>query len=151
MDISTEQIKALREKTGVSVMLVRKALIEAGGDEKEAMKKLEKLESHLADKKAQRNASMGVVESYIHHDGRVGVLLALKCETDFVARNEEFKKEAHNIAMQIAAMDPADKEALLGEPYALDQSRTVSQVLAAITTKFGEHITIEKFVRYSIS
>lgn len=106
MAITTEQIKDLRDKTGVSVMQCKKALEEAGGDEEKALIILRKKSSEIAAKKGDRTFKAGAVQSYIHSTGNVGVLIELLCETDFVSNNEEFKALAKDIAMHIAATAP---------------------------------------------
>lgn len=105
--ISTDDIKALRERTGVSVMQCKKALEEAGGDAEKALVLLHKLSSAVAAKKADRTLGAGVVSAYRHNSGTVGAMVELLCETDFVAKNEDFQTLAHDIAMHIAATDPA--------------------------------------------
>lgn len=132
-------------------MLVRKALMEADGDEQRAMKALEKLGAEIAEKKSGRVSGAGIVESYIHHDRRVGVLLILRCETDFVARTDEFRKEAHNLAMHIAAMNSPDMDSFLNEAYVQDESKTIAGVLTGMTSRFGEKILVEKFIRYTLA
>lgn len=105
--IKATDVKALREKTGAGMMDAKKALEESEGDIEKAIEWLRKKGQQVAAKKqSERTAHEGIVESYIHGNGRVGVLLELNCETDFVARNEEFKELAHDIAMHIAAMSP---------------------------------------------
>ncbi len=104
--ITTEQIKDLRDQTGVSVMQCKKALEEAGGDAEKALIILKKKSGDIAAKKSDRELSGGVIQSYIHGTGSVGVLIELLCETDFVAKNQEFKDLAYDIAMHIAAMKP---------------------------------------------
>lgn len=106
MNITTEQVKELRDTTGVSVMQCKKALEEAGGDMEKAKIILRKISKLAADKKAGRTLGSGVVASYIHSNGSVGAMVELLCETDFVAKNEEFKTLARDIAMHIAAMNP---------------------------------------------
>jgi len=106
MNITTDQIKAFREETGVSVMQCKKALEEALGDVEKAKIILRKISKASADKKLERSLGAGVVASYIHGAGEVGAMLELLCETDFVSRNEEFKILARDIAMHIAAMNP---------------------------------------------
>ncbi|MBT3314756.1 MAG: translation elongation factor Ts [Anaerolineae bacterium] len=106
MEITTEMIKELRATTGVGILECRKALQEAEGDYKKAVDYLRKKGMAKAAKRADRDASDGVVELYSHGDGRVGVMLELNCETDFVARGETFRKLAHEIALQIAAASP---------------------------------------------
>lgn len=106
MNISTEQVKKLRDETGVSVMQCRKALEEAGGDEEKAKIILRKISKLSAEKKSDRNLGAGTVASYVHSNGTVGTMVELLCETDFVARNEEFRTLARDIAMHIAALAP---------------------------------------------
>ncbi len=105
-EITTEQIKELRDMTGVSVMQCKKALEEAGGDQEKALMALRKKSGEIAAKKGDRTLGAGVISSYIHGAGTVGVLIELACETDFVAKNEEFRALAYDIAMHIAAMNP---------------------------------------------
>lgn len=106
MQITTEQIKELRDETGVSVMQCKKALEEAGGDMEKAKIILRKISKQSADKKSGRTLGAGTVASYIHGNGGVGAMVELLCETDFVARNEEFKVLAKEIAMHITALAP---------------------------------------------
>jgi len=106
MAITTDEIKALREKTGISVMQCKKALEEAEGDADKALEILRKKSKDIATKKSERNLGAGSVQAYIHAGDSMGVLLLLACETDFVARNEEFKKLAYDLAMHTAAMNP---------------------------------------------
>lgn len=104
--ITTEQIKTLRDETGVSVMQCKKALEEAGGDAEKALIILRKKSGEIAAKKADRTLGAGVVAAYLHAGGAVGTLVELRCETDFVSGNEEFKKLAYDIAMHVAALNP---------------------------------------------
>jgi len=150
MNISTEQIKALRDKTGVSVMLVRKALEEAEGDEARALEVLTKLSAEVADKKSDRVTGAGIVDAYIHHDKKTGVLIDVRCESDFVAKNPEFQGVIHAIALQIAAMQHASVEELLAAPSLQDESKTVQDVVNELTGKFGERVTVSAFTRYTI-
>ncbi|OGZ09263.1 MAG: elongation factor Ts [Candidatus Lloydbacteria bacterium RIFCSPHIGHO2_02_FULL_50_13] len=106
MEITLDQIKELRDETGVSVMQVKKALEEAKGDMDKARMALRKKSGEIAAKKGERTLGSGVVAAYIHAGGSVGALVELACETDFVAKNEDFKKLAYDIAMHIAAMNP---------------------------------------------
>lgn len=106
MAITTEQIKELRDTTGVSVMQCKKALEEAGGDMDKAKVILAKLSARAAEKKADRSLGAGTVAAYIHAGGAVGSMVELSCETDFVSKNEEYKELAREIAMQVAAMAP---------------------------------------------
>lgn len=106
MEILATQVKQLREQTGASVMDCNQALREAAGDFAKAIEILKKKGSQRAEKKVERTAQQGIIEAYIHGNGKIGVLLDLRCETDFVARNAEFKTLAHDLAMHIAAMNP---------------------------------------------
>ncbi len=148
--ITTEQIKKLRDETGVSVMQCRTALEEAGGDMAKAKEVLQKISQKSAEKKADRALAGGVVVSYIHNGGAVGVLLEVLCETDFVARNEEFKAIGKDIAMHIAAMSPENTEELLAQEFIKDPSVTIKGVLEQATQKFGERTGIGQFARFSI-
>jgi len=107
MAVTTEQIKALREQTGVGILDCRKALEDADGDFDLALENLRAKGLATAAKRADREASEGVVELYSHGDGRVGVMVEVNCETDFVARSKEFRNFAHEIALQIAASAPS--------------------------------------------
>ncbi len=106
MDISVEMVKNLREVTGAGMMDCKKALQEANGDVEQAKKILRARGAKVAEKRAGREAKQGVVEAYIHAGGRIGAMVEINCETDFVARTDEFKQLARDIAMQIAAMNP---------------------------------------------
>jgi elongation factor Ts len=106
MAITTEQVKALRDKTGISIMQCKKALEDAGGDAEKALVILRKKGAEIADKKSDRALGAGVVASYIHSTGTTGAMLELWCETDFVAKNEDFKSMARDIAMQVVATNP---------------------------------------------
>lgn len=146
--ISSEQVKALREKTGISVMRVRKALEEAEGNEERAVEILKELGEEVAAKKGDRALGAGIVESYIHHDKSVGVMVLFRAETDFVAKNEEFQKIAHDVALHIAATQAETVEELLNEEFIQDPSRTIGDIVKGLTAKFGENASIEKFVRF---
>lgn len=106
MEITTEIIKELRDKTGISIMQCKKALEEAGGDMEKALLVLKKKSGEIASKKADRELGAGTVAAYIHSNGSVGAMVELSCETDFVAKNDEFKKLAYDIAMHVAATNP---------------------------------------------
>src|ERR1700733_7979182 len=121
MEITTESIKELREKTGVSVMQCRKALEEADGDLEKAIAVLKKHSSTSALKKADRELKAGTIGTYTH-DGIVAALVLLSSGTDFVAKNPEFVAPARELAMQVAAMDPENTEALLAQPFIKDGS-----------------------------
>jgi len=150
MTISSEQIKSLRDKTGVSVMLVRKALEEAEGDEVRALEVLTKLSAAIAEKKSDREMHAGVIDAYIHHDKKSGVLLDVRCESDFVSKNEEFRSVIHRIALQIIAMKHETIPELLAASSMHDESKTVQDIVNELTGKFGERVTIAAFTRYTL-
>lgn len=150
MEISADMVKVLREETGVSVMQCKKALEEAGGDMDKAREALKVIAAAQAEKKADRTLGGGVVASYIHSNKKMGVLLELVCETDFVAQNEEFISAATQIAMHIGAMDPENVEVLLEQPFLMNPEMTIKQVIEGLVQKTGERVEISKFVRYSI-
>lgn len=150
MEISTDDIKALREETGVSVMDIRKALDEAGGDKEKALALLKERGAKVAAKKSDRAQKAGVVEAYIHADGQSGAIVRVLCETDFVARNEEFKTLAHDIAMQVVAMQPATGEELLNQSFIKDGTLTVKERIEQAVGKLGENITVSDFTRFGM-
>ena len=147
---SIKQVKQLRQKTNISVMECKKALEETKGDEKKALEILSKRGVEKAIKKAEREAKQGLIEAYIHSNGKIGVILELNCETDFVARNQEFKELAHNLAMHIAAIEPKDKKELLEQPFIKDESKIIKDLINETIAKLGENIKIGKFTRLEI-
>ncbi len=148
--ITTKEIKALREETGLSVMQCQKALEEANGDKNKAIELLKKRGSEIARKKSDRNLGAGVVVSYIHTGEKVGVMLELLCETDFVSKNPEFKSVARDIGMHIAAMNPSDTVELLEQPFIKDPSQKISDIISNTVQKFGERTEVGRFVRFSL-
>ena len=145
----TTAIQKLREETGAGVMDCKRALEEAGGDYNLAKQIIEKQGVAKAAKKAERETGAGLLESYLHN-GRGGVLLELRSETDFVARSEPVKALAHNLALQIAGMAPETVEELLKQPYAKDESKTVEEVIKGVIALVGENLKVARFSRYQI-
>lgn len=150
MAVDVETIKEMRGSTGLSFNEIKRALEEAGGDKARALEVLKAHGAVVAQKKAQRATCQGVVESYVHANRKVGVLVELLCETDFVARNPQFGELAHEIALHIAAMDPQDGAELTGQPYVRDQSITVEELITQYIAKLGENIKIGKFCRLQL-
>ena len=148
MDITIEQIKQLREMTGVSVMRCNKALQEAGGDVMKAETILKKHSSASVRDKADRTLAAGAVGSYVH-DGIIGALVLLSCESDFVAKNPEFASIARDLAMHVSAMAPESVDALLEQAFIKDGSKTVRDLLNEATQKFGERIELSTYSRLS--
>lgn len=149
MQVNLSDLKKLREETSAGVADCRQALEDAGGDYKKAKDLLMKRGLEKAAKKEGKETSQGIVESYVH-GGKVGVLVEVRSETDFVARNEEFKKLAHEIALQVAAMDPTNVEELLKSPYIRDASLTIGELVKQTIAKVGENITVAKFTRIAL-
>lgn len=148
--ISAQIIRELRERTGAGISDIKRALEDAGGDPEKAGVLIEERLGTSAGKRAGRDTRAGVVEAYIHSNARIGVLVALSCETDFVARNPAFKSLAHDIAMHIAAMSPMDGAALNEQPFVKDTSRSVRDVINESIGRFGENITIRQFARLEL-
>lgn len=134
--------------TGVSVMQCKKALEDAGGDLAKATVILKKHSGASALKKAGRDLKAGVIGSYTH-DGNIGAMVILSCETDFVAKNPEFTAFARELAMQVAAMNPETTEELLEQPFIKDAGKTMHNLLDEATQKFGERVEVTQFVRLS--
>lgn len=150
MVITSDLVKHMRQLTGASMMLCKKALEDAGGDTERALAFLKKSSEALASKKSGRAIGAGVVEAYVHGGGKVGVLLELRCETDFVARNAEFKALAHDLVLHIAGMSPEDIQSFVSQPYVKDQSVTVEELIKRSVAHFGERIEVARFVRYEL-
>lgn len=148
--ISAQHIKELREKTGVGISDIKKALEESGGDMARAEALIEQRLGSSAGKRAGKDTVAGVVDAYIHSNARIGTLVELLCETDFVARSPAFKALAHDIAMQSAALAPADIPALLMGPFIKDPNKTMGDVVNEAIGKFGENIKVERFIRFEI-
>jgi len=150
--INLQDIKKLREETSASIMDVKKALEESGSDFGEAKKLLvEKGKARAAKKSAERTVKDGLVESYIHTTGKVGSLILLSCETDFVAKTDEFKKLAYEISMQAASQDYGSVDELLSDEYIRDPSKKVSDLINETVAKLGEKIVLSKVIRFSIN
>ncbi len=150
MNISLDQLKKLREETSAGVSDCRQALEDAGGDYQKAKKLLVSRGVEKAAKKADREASQGIIESYIHASGKVGVLVELRCETDFVARTDDFKALAHELCLQIAAMNPKNVAELLKSAYIRDAAVTIESLIKQTIAKVGENITVAKFTRMEL-
>lgn len=139
----------LRDETGAGVMDCRRALDDAGGDMQKAKQLIIERGATKAMSKAERKTGSGVLETYVH-GGRIAVLLELRCETDFVAKNEKFKELAHEIAMQIASMNPQSIEELLEQEFVKDPSKKIKDLITQIIATIGENMKIERFTRYEL-
>lgn len=149
--ITAQQIKELRDQTGVSVSACKKALEEADGVVEKALDALRKESAKTAEKKTDRFLGSGVVEAYIHNNKKVGVLVELKSESDFVSTNEEFKALAKDVAMQVAACNPGGAEELLAQSFIKNPSITIKDLINQAVQKFGERIEISRFERYNLA
>ena len=165
MAVSAAQVKELRELTHAGVMECKNALEEAGGDFPKATKILKERGLARAEKRSQRETSQGLVECYMHAGGRIGSMVEVNCETDFVARTDEFKNLAHDLAMQVAATgplaitqedlpddaegDPAEA-CLMLQPFIKDASRTVDELVKEVIATTGENIRVTRFSRFEL-
>jgi elongation factor Ts len=148
--IDLKSLKKLRDETAASVADCRRALDESDGDFGKALDWIKQRALEKAEKKADRATSQGLVEAYIHQGGKVGVLVEVLCETDFVAKTDDFKHLCKEIGMQVAAMNPKDVESLLKQEYIRDGSQTVEQLVKGVIGKLGENIVVKRFVRFEI-
>ncbi|MEA1929768.1 MAG: translation elongation factor Ts [Patescibacteria group bacterium] len=147
MSVDISAVKNLRDRTGVSVVECKKALEESGGDLDKAIEALKARGAAVAQKKSGRTLGAGAIGNYVHSDGNLGALVELACETDFVAKNEDFRTLANDLAMQVAAFSPEDNAALLALPFIREQGSTVDQVIKGYLQKFGERLELIRFVR----
>lgn len=165
MNIPMDKLKELRKQSGAGIMACRNALLDAEADMEKALGILKEQSLFVVEKKKDRSTSEGLVEAYIHAGGRIGAMIELNCETDFVARTDEFRELAHDIAMQVTAMHPQyilpetppdgtdmeDKEAcLLLQPYIKDLSVTVQDIINEAIAKLGENIKVSRFARFEL-
>ncbi len=149
MKVDILKIKELRRKTGLSIGDCRAALEKANGDMKRALDLLKERGADIAEKKKERLVGAGLVESYIH-GGRVGAMVEILCETDFVARTDEFKTLARELAMQVASMNPSDVDELKKQDYIRDSSKKVGDLVKSTVGKVGENIVIKRFTRFEL-
>ena len=165
MEISIEMIKELRNQCGAGIMECRNALLEVEGNVKKALQVLKEKGLLKAERKADRVTAQGLVEAYVHTGGRIGALVEVNCETDFVARTDEFRELAHDLAMQVAALSPqyiseeelpdgADVEpqavCLLQQPFIRDPGKTVRDMIVEVIAKVGENIRVSRFIRFEL-
>jgi elongation factor Ts len=148
-EITAEAVQKLREMTGAGVMDCRKALIDAKGDIDTAVQLIQEKGLSKAEKRAGRETGAGLVHSYVHN-GRIGVLVDLRAETDFVVRSEPFQKLAHDLAMHISAAAPKDVAELLAQPFIKDESRTVKDIVNDVIAKVGENVAVNQFSRIEV-
>lgn len=148
--VSIDDVKTLRDETGVSIGKCKEALEEADGDMEKAREILRSFSEKAAAKKADRDLGAGMVVSYVHSNGQIGALLELNCETDFVAKNEDFIALANDIAMHITAMMPETKEELLEQSFVKNPEVTIEGLIKEGIQKLGERIELGTFSRISV-
>lgn len=145
-----KKLKQLRAETDVSYAMCKKALDDANGDLDKARQLLKEKGAEVAAKKADRATDQGSLFSYIHHNNKLGAMIVLLCETDFVAKNDGFQKLGNDIAMHVASTGPKNTESLLTEPFIKDPKTTVGDLIQGQILKLGENITLSEFTRYEI-
>jgi elongation factor Ts len=165
LKIQVDIVKELRDQSGAAIMQCRNALIEAQGDIEKALQILKQQSIFQAEKKAKRATAQGLIEAYVHAGGRIGAMVEVNCETDFVARTNEFKELAHHLAMQVVAMNPQfilkedyspecelepQTACLLLQPYIKDPARTVQEIIMETIAKVGENIRVSRFARFEL-
>lgn len=150
MKSEIEKIKSLRDSTGLSLNEIKKALNKTGGDEKKAKEILHKLGISVAAKKASREVKEGVVEAYVHNTRKIGAMIELACETDFVAKNSEFQQLAKEVAMHVTAMKPKDVKELLTQPFIRNPEITIQELISQSIAKLGENIQLSRFEIFEI-
>jgi len=165
MKVPTESLRELRSRTSAGMLECKKALLQAGGDVEKAVDVLRCRGLSVAQKKKERVTTEGIIEAYIHHTGKIGTLVELNCESDFVARTDEFRQLARDIAMQIAATSPQfitieeipEKEefdpqtaCLVNQPFIREPTRSVQEIINQTIAKVGENIKVSRFTRFEI-
>jgi len=165
MKIPVEAVKELRNRTNVGISDCNKALSEVGGDMEKAIEFLKRRGAAIAEKKKDELVTEGVIEAYIHHTRHIGVLVELNCETDFVARTDEFRRLARDLAMQVAATCPQfisseemppkaetdpQEACLLSQPFIKDPTKTIQEIIAEVIAKVGENIKVGRFARFEL-
>lgn len=148
--INKKAILKLKEETGAPIMRVKKVLDEVKGDEKKALKILKKEGFEKVAKRKDRETSQGLVETYVHHSGKVASIVELLCETDFVARNELFKELAHNLSLQVASMGAKNVKELEKQDFIKDPDKKVADLVKEVIAKTGENIRIGRIFRVEL-
>ena len=150
MKIDPKEVQRLRTETNAGVMDCKRALEDAQGDFEKAKGILKERGLASLKKKSGREAKEGTVSSYIHAGGRVGAIVEIASETDFVSRSPEFQKLALEVAMHVAAMDPKDVDELLGQAYIRDASKTVNDLVTTLAASVGENVSVRRFQRFAL-
>jgi len=145
-----EKVKKIREETGLSVMQIKKAVEEAKGDEKKAKEILLKMGLEKVKARDDRETKQGRVSTYTHNTGKIGAMVELLCETDFVARNESFMTLANDLCLQMAAIGAKNAKEFLAQDFIKDGTRKVGDLIDELNVKFGEKIVLGRFERFEI-
>ena len=145
-----ELVKKMRAELGLGMMEIKSAIEEAKGDEKKAKEILKAKGFKKAEKRAERKTGQGRIATYTHSTGKIGVIVELLCETDFVAKNEEFLTVANDICLQVTAMNPKNSKELLKQEFIKDTSKTVDGLIKELVAKFGENIKLGRIERFEI-
>ena len=145
-----ELVKKLRAELGLGMMEIKSALEEAEGDENRAKQILKEKGFKKADSKAERETHQGRVATYTHSTGKIGVMVEFLCETDFVAKHEDFLTLTKELCLQVAAMDPETVGELMKQEFVKDSSKTIEEMVKALIVKFGENMKINRFARFEI-
>lgn len=148
-DISIDDIRKLREMTGIGMTEAKQALVDTDGDFDKALGEMRKKGMSKAEKRAEREARAGLIGTY-SHDGRIGVVVEVNCETDFVAKTDEFKELVKDMCLHIAAMNPEDEKALLDQPFVKDPEKEVGNYVKEHIVKLGENIVVRRFSRLEL-
>src|SRR3989344_5073774 len=148
-DIDLKDVKRLRELTGVGITDANAALVETNGDFDKALAAMRKKGLTKADKRSEREARAGLIGSYVH-DGRIGVLVEVNCETEFVAKTDEFKELVKDLCLHIAASEPQSVEELLQQPFVKNPDQTVEDYVKEHIAKLGENIVIRRIARMAL-
>ena len=145
-----ELVKKIRQETSLGIMEIKSAVEEAGGDEKKAKEILKEKGYKKAESKTERETHQGRVATYTHSTGKIGVMVELLCETDFVAKHEDFLALSKDVCLQIAAMNPETVEDLLKQEFIKDSSKTIEQMIKTLVAKFEENMKLTRFARFEI-
>jgi len=148
--IDPKDVQRLRSESGAGVMDCKRALEETGGDYAKALALIKERGIQSVAKKSERSAKEGVIASYVHANNRVGALVELASETDFVARGEEFQKLAKEIAMQVVAMEPATVDELLEQPYIRDSSKKIKDLVTDVAATTKENVHVRRIQRFAL-
>jgi len=150
MAYTTADVKKLRQETGAGIIDCKKALEEAKGDFKKAIELVSARGLERAEKKQDRETTEGYVATYVHTNGTLAAMVELVCETDFVARNDEFRSLGQDIAMQVVSMQPETVEELLEQEFIKDGGATIAYLVKSLSGKIGEKIAVKRFIRYQV-